>query len=131
MRRLLKTLSGERGELYGTVTGRRLLLAQCAPRIEIMEHSVQVPILNANSYPVKRTYIVLALCEDMELTRSIDMDFLKTVSAYDLSTDIQRQDGVFENILFANITPQEINLDGEWIFDVSGQKELVKKLLSM
>ena len=131
MRRLLKSLLGERGELYCTVTGRRLLLAQCAPRIELIEQSERVPVPNASDYPVKRTYIVLALCEDMKLTRDVDTDFLRTVTGFDLSTDIQRQDGVFESIMFANIIPQEIDLDGEWVFDVSGQRELVKKLLRM
>lgn len=96
-----------------------------------MEHSEHVPILNAGGYPVKQTYIVLALCEDMELTREVDGDFLRTVTSYDLSADIQRHDGIFERVLFANIMPQEINLDGEWIFDVSRRRELLKKLLSM
>ena len=44
-KRMIKSIPLEQGELYGIISGRRILLAKCNPRGEIMEHSTNVPIL--------------------------------------------------------------------------------------
>lgn len=129
MQRLIKTICCENGELYSTSNARRVLLARCGVRLEIMEDSQDIPMLGG--YKVKRRHVMIVLCSDMEFTRKADVDFLKTVTAYDLSVDIQRQDGVYEPIPITNIRPEEIDLDGEWKFEVEGRPDLFRKLLSL
>ena len=42
MDRLLLTLPCENGELFYCLSGRRIALARCKPKIEIYEHTAQV-----------------------------------------------------------------------------------------
>ena len=66
----------------------------------------------------------------MEYTRDVDEKFLRTVSQFELSADIQRVDGVFENIIFDGLYPVEIDLDIDWIFETENQM-LIRKLLEV
>ena len=128
IQRLIKTLYCERGELFGITNGRRILLAKCEPKIEIMELSQSVNSIGVQGYNVKKQHVSIVLCEEPETTRVVDAVFLQTVTRFELSTDIQRTDGVFEKIVFDNLAPEEINLGGDWKFQVVGQGELTKKL---
>ena len=130
MQRLIKTLYGERGELYAITNGRRTLLARCQPRIEIMEDIHTVNAIGRRSCDVKKRHITLALCNGMDFTRDVGMEFLNTVSGFELLTDIQRTDGVFERIPFNNLFPLEIDLDGEWSFEIE-DSALTKKLMML
>ena len=60
----------------------------------------------------------------------MDEKFLRTVSQFELSADIQREDGVFENIVFDSLYPVEIDLDIDWIFETENQT-LIRKLLEV
>lgn len=129
MRRLLKTIYCRQGELFCTSNGQRTRLAGCDVRLEIMENSQDIPTLGG--YRVKKYQVTVVLCSDMEFTRPIDVDFLKTVTAYDLSTDVQRSDGIFENLVLENLIPTELEIGGEWSFELPFQPELTKRLLSL
>lgn len=129
MKRLLLTLPCERGELFYISAGRRILLANCTPCIEIYEHSSQVSSIGGTG--VKRIYAALALCGEPDFTRAVDEDFLKKVDSFDLSADIQRKDGVFEVFHFRNMQLQEINFEGEWTFALNEKQEVLRKLLTL
>ena len=129
MKRLLMTIPCEHSELFYISSGRRILLAECAANLEIYEHTSQARAIGGNG--VKRIYAALALCEAAEFTRPVDDAFLKTVDCFDLSADIQRRDGVFEAFHFRNIQPEEINIDGEWVFLLNEKQELYRKLLTL
>lgn len=129
LKRLVKTLVCEKGELFGIINGRRILLAKCKPRLEIMENSQQVNSIGVQGYNVKKRYVTLVLCKEPQTTREVDVDFLRTVTRFEMSADVQRTDGIFENIVFDSILPDEIELDGNWKFQVIGQEDLAKKLL--
>ena len=128
-KRLIKTLYCENGKLYSTTQGRRVLLAECVPKIEIYEHTTDIPVLGKGCV-VKERHISIVLCNDMEYTRTVDVDFLRTVSRFELSADIQRTDGVYENILFDEIYPKEIDLEDSWMFEMENQM-LIRKLLAL
>ncbi len=128
-KRLIKTLHFENGELYTVTQGRRVLLARCMPKIEIYEHITDVPMLGG-SYAVKTWKVSIIICDEMDFTRSVDVDFFKTVSQYDLSADIQRADGVYEKIVFDNLVPSVIELRGSWMFETENE-EILKKLLAL
>ncbi len=131
VQRLVKTITCENGNLYSITDGRRILLAACSPRIEITEQSVNVKSIGVRGFSVKKNYITLVLCGTPGLTRELDMDFWNKVTSFGLEADIQRTDGIFEKIYFDNAIPQEIDLDGDWVFEVTGQPGLTKKLLSI
>ncbi len=128
-KRLIKTLYFENGKLYVTTQGRRILLAECLPKIEIYEHVTEIPVLGRQSYTVKKRHISIVICSDMEYTREADEKFLRTVSQFEVSADIQRADGVFENIIFDNLYPVEIDLDVDWTFETENQM-LIRKVLA-
>ena len=44
MKRLVKTLTGENGQLYTVQDGNRVLLANCIPRLEIYEEITPIPV---------------------------------------------------------------------------------------
>ena len=114
MKRLVKTLTGENGQLYTVQDGNRVLLANCIPQLEIYEEVTHIPALGAGA----------------KLTREVDTGFFRTVKRFDLSADFQRTDGVFETLFFDALIPEEIDLDGDWTFLVLDNPELLKKALT-
>lgn len=130
IKRLIRTLRLEEGKLYGTVGDQRIALACCEPRVEIYEHRQDIPVVNRHSYGVKKIHAAIVLCPTPETTRIVDAEYLSRVSRFELSADIQRQDGIFE-ALRLDLEPTEIDLDGDWTFELSGSSELIKRLLSI
>jgi len=131
IKKLLKTLAFEKGELYGIIDSRRILLANCQPKAEIYEHSTRVTSFGRSGYGVKSNHVVLVFCPEPETTREIDAEFLQTVSRFELHAEIQREDGVIEVIRFDNLSPCEIELGGDWEFEVIDPGNLAKKLLTL
>lgn len=129
IKRLIRTLFLERGELYVITNGRRVLLAHCEPEAHIYECSQNIKSVGMRTYGVKTCHMAIVLCSDMDFTREADEDFLKTVTRFELSSDIQRSDGVFEKITVENLAPDELDLNGKWTFEVIGQQELIRKLI--
>lgn len=130
-KRLVKTIHCENGQLYSIVKGQRFLVAECEPRIEIYEHSTEVTTFGTMTCPIKKRHITIAICSDMDYTRTIDEKFIGSVSAFEVQADIQRVDGVFENIVFNNLCPVEIDLDIDWTFEVKDNAALLNKLLKL
>jgi hypothetical protein len=128
METLIKTLYGENGELYTTAKGRRILLTRVVPKFELYEHTTSVPVLGKIGYGVKTRRFTLVICPGENTTRAVDADFLRSVSRFDLVVDMQREDGIFERMKFDGLIPQEIDLDGDWVFE-SDNADMVKKLL--
>lgn len=118
IRKLVKTIMCDNGDLYGTVNGQRILLAKCRPKIEILELEF-----------IKNHYKTCILCGIPEFTRKLDYDFLDMVTIFGLETDIQHTDGTFERMYIDDIAPLETDLDKEWVFIILLQLELINKLL--
>ena len=127
MKRLVKTLIGENGQLYTAQNGNRILLANCIPQLEIYEEITPIPVKGMRGV-VKKRHISLVLCG--ELMREVDANFFKNSMSFDLSADFQRTDGVFETLFFDALIPEEIDLDGDWTFLVLDNPELLKKALT-
>lgn len=131
MEQLIITAKCEFGMLYSLTGGRRIKLAACTPRLEIMERVMHIPTLGRNGGDVKRIHLILAICEDMDCTRRIDEEYLRGISGFDLEASIWRNDGISERFYFQNMDVREINLDGEWLFDIVPTSEQIKKLKSI
>lgn len=130
IRRLIKTLPGERGKLFGIVEGQRLMIAECRPKIELYEHLTPVGTIGAAKNAVKKTHAVVVLCVDREPVRDADGVFFNNVSRFELQCDLQRCDGVFEVLHFDTLAPISIDLDGDWSFEAVMQPEQVRKLIA-
>lgn len=130
IQRLLKTIHCEQGELYTIIDGRRILLARCRPKLEILQQESQIPAVGRD-YKVKKLHAVLALCADMDFTRQVDSGFLQTVTRFELTADIQRTDGIFEALQFDHLMPDELELGGEWEFIVDMQPDEIRRLLTI
>lgn len=113
---LLKTIPLSDGRLYATTGGMRCLLASTVPVLEVYENETTVPILGKGRQIKKMSYS-LVLCKDSEFTREVDIEYLQSVTAFDLTAQVQRADGVFEVITFNNIEPESIQSDGDWVFN--------------
>ena len=113
---LLKTIPLLDGRLYATTGGMRCLLASTVPVLEVYENETTVPILGKGRQVKKRSYS-LVLCKDSEFTREVDNEYLQSITAFDLTAQVQRADGVFEVITFNNIEPESIQSDGDWVFN--------------
>lgn len=126
----MKTIYCEQGKLYTVTDGRRVLLARCSPKLEIMQQESQIPAVGRD-YKVKKIQNVLVLCADMDFTRQVDGDFLRTVTKFELAADIQREDGIFEKLRFDHLMPDEFDLDGEWKFQADMRPDEARRLLTM
>ena len=125
-KRLVKRVPFESGDLYGIVNGKRLLLAKCKPEAELYESVTEIRAIGSHGYPVKRRMAGLVLCPTPAAVEFTEELFQK-ISCFDLSADYLREDGVLENVCFINIIPDEIDLDGDWVFEIPDHS-LLKRL---
>ena len=58
MKKLIKTLNCENGELFVVTNERRVLLAKCEAEVMLYEHSVNVPVLG-RGLVIKRRDVAL------------------------------------------------------------------------
>ena len=127
--KLLRTLRGKESRLYYVKDGRRFLLADCKTRLEISSQEERLPLLG-NKAMVSKHYLTIAICDDMDLKESVDTAFLKTITRFEIEVFFQRKDGRQERFVFSNINPTEIDLDGEWTFEISEDYALIRRLLA-
>ena len=130
MERLLMTLPCERGELFYTASGRRILLAHCEPEIQIYENSAPVPA--PSGIDVRFYHAVVVLCTEPDCTRPVDARFLRTVEGFELAADIQRRDGVFERFHFHNLWPEELEkFKSTRTLSLQEPQERIRRLLTL
>lgn len=123
MKRLVNTIYLENSELYTISNGRRIKLADCSARVEIYEHSEQIRTVGNLMCNVKKRHIKIVLCGEFNFTRAVDSDYIKTVTAFEICGDLQREDGIFERKCINGLIPLEIDLDGEWMFEITEAKD--------
>lgn len=126
--KLLRTLHGNEGELYYIKDGRRFLLADCTPCIKIFSETERLHRLGPSAAFTKH-YITIALCEDMELKREVNIEFMRTVTRFELSLSLLRRDGIYEAFHFSNMALVNAG-DGEWTFEISEAYSLIRRLLA-
>ncbi|MBQ6163928.1 MAG: hypothetical protein IJK23_05590 [Clostridia bacterium] len=130
MKKIIKTIYADNGKLYATASGRRGLLAECTPKIEIIEESHLVKTVGGSAYPVKKIFASVVICGDMEYERDVDLAYLKTVTDYALTMDVTRRDGIAEEIQFVSLIPVEITLDDRWIFELGVHDPLTRRFMT-
>lgn len=127
---LIKTIYGEDSELYVTKSGRRIAIAKGTSIIEIYEHSNNINILGKTAPATKKMPALKILCNNFDFNRNLDDKYLSTVSGFDLKTDIQRTDGIFERIIFNSLSNPEIEEDSNLIFNFY-DNVVIKKLINI
>ena len=128
---LIKTIFCEQGELFHSIGGRNILLARCEPRIEIYEESTKVPILRGSGGTVRTMRAALVICPEPALTREVDAAYLNKVEGYTLCCRMQRKDGIYEQFTFSSLIPYDIELLGNWTFELDRPPELIQRLINI
>lgn len=129
MIKIINKLALEEAELYATIDNNRIKLAGCNAKMELYEESQNIKVLGYQNCKVRKRRFTIVLCDDMEYTRDITMDILKKLRDYVLKFELQREDGVFECFYINNLVPKDIEMGGEWVFDVEDLPVEVEKLI--
>ncbi len=111
MRTLIKTIKLYNCKLYQMMNGDRYLFADIDARLEVYEDSHEVSILGERTCKVRKQKISLVICSD------VNKDFDEK-AVYQITGDILRTDGIYERLYFDSPIPVEIDLDGDWVFEV-------------
>ena len=114
-----------------TIDNNRVMLANCEAKMELYEESENIKVLNSQNCKVRKRKFTIILCDDMEYTRDITIDILRKIKDYSLKFDLQRDDGIFESFYIDRLVPKEIDIDGEWVFDVEDIPNEVKKMCTI
>lgn len=118
MKTLVKRLYGKNSGIYTVKDGRRTRLSDCETKIEIYEETKRLPSLGGGS--IKKYTVAVALCGGIDA----EEDDIKDVSAFDVVTDLKRLDGIYERIFLDNLSPVEIDLFGDWTFEIADRKQI-------
>ena len=118
MKTLVKRLYGKNSSIYTVKDGRRTRLSDCETRIEIYEETKRLSALGGGV--LKKYSVAVALCGDVDA----EEDDIKDVSSFDVVTDLKRVDGIYERMFLDNLTPVEIDLFGDWTFEISDRKQI-------
>ena len=127
MLKIINRLGLEEAELYVTIDNNRVMLASCEAKLELREESENIKVLNSRNCKVKKRKFTILLCDDMEYTRDITINTLRKIRDYGLKFDLQKENGIFESFYIDRLVPKEIDIDGEWVFDVDDIPNEVKK----
>ena len=131
IKELIKTLDGENGKLYAIHKNNRINIGEGLCAIEVYECSSDVKMLGDLRSYIRKSYYSTVNFEGLELTRSVDDDFLSNVSRFEIVCSVQKGSGIFERITFYNILLLELsNTFTDWIFDVEDKDGITKKLLN-
>ena len=114
---LIEQVDLSNAEIYYSSKGRRFLLTECKARLDVYEDRIRIPTIGGFGGVKKRKY-VLSICSELAAKREIDFDFLRKVESFEIYADICREDGVFERLKFTSLSVVDIEIDGEWVFEV-------------
>lgn len=117
------------GSLYASVAGGRHLLAQCNLVIEAHETTQKLHMRGSGAgFTVKTCGMFIAICGDMVLSRTVDVPYLESVTSFDIEFPCVQENGTIHNMKLYGIVPIEINLNGNWLFNVSMFSKELKQL---
>jgi len=117
------------GKLYASVAGERHLLAQCDLVIEAHETTQKLHMRGSGAeFAVKTCGMFIAVCGDMVLSRPVDVPYLESVTSFDIEFPHMQENGTIRETRLHGIIPIEINLNGNWLFNVSMFSKELKRL---
>ena len=114
------TLKGVDSKLYAIVGSNRYFFSNCKVNIELYEDLFDIPACKS----VKTHRISIVICDEVE-----NKD-IENVSRFEVKTLIHRFDGNYEEFHLTEIQAVEIDLDGEWRFELT-DNEQIKQLFNM
>lgn len=126
---LIKTIQLESGELYAEISGDRVLLARCEPKIEVYEQTMPVTAIVYKGKKYKRLRYSLILCGNSVYTREVDEEYFYNTKGLTLIAEKQRYDGIFERLTFDDLTINDIKSNMDLILDIKPNSEIMKKLV--
>lgn len=127
----LRTIENESGEVYIISNERRMLLANCRLKIDIIQHSTTFKARNPKGYDVKRRYVSIILCIDPETSPNITDEIFKRAERFEIYFEVEKDIGVYEKIRLDNLFEQSVDLyENEWEFSIE-DNEIIKKLMKL
>ena len=128
---LVKTVKADSGEIYYLLDNRRLKLADCSVEARIYERHVEVPTLGSRFIKYKSRHVSIVLCDKLrgqkvELTDAL----ISKIRAFEIIADFQLANRDCARIVISGLNDAEIDLDGEWKFNLQDEK-VIQKLLQL
>ena len=104
-------------------------LSDCTAKLNTIE-DIQTCTLSGSSteYQVVSYRTILAICSDVE---AANVEFLKTVKRFDLKftpVTVRQNNCTVDIPMLDGIKPLRLDLNGEWLFDVTDKIDAVKNL---
>lgn len=127
---LKKTLDTRNTKINVIENGRRNTLAECNAKIEIYQKDQQIGIMNSTQVNYHKLYLSIVVCDEVKYKKKVTPEIIKDVERYEILTDVIKQDGNAETILFDNISQIDTDLEDEWKFEIT-DSHLIKKLINM
>ena len=127
MKQVIKTILVEEGKLYALAGENRYLLADCGASIEIIEDSAELPVLGKGRVITNRS---AALLITFEHKPGFNVN-LESVHGFGFQGKVLRQDGIYENVVFAHcLLASDLDLTeaGECTFEIRCSAEQLKRI---
>ncbi len=127
MKRIIKTLQAINGKMYVVMAGRRLLLFECSAEIELLEESVNVPVLGKGNIIKSRNVALLITFNQLP---SFEVDE-NSLSGFDFEGDVLKSDGCYETLVFSNcllVDDLDLTAGGQCRFKLQCTPAMINKL---
>lgn len=129
MKRLIKSIQGEKCEVYAISHHDRVLVGTAVPEVEVYENSTEVKIIGSGGVHYKTTAFSVVLCPDPEMAAGMTEKLLQGLSAFDLALSLPRSDGVFVPVTVYGVSDADLSPD-RWEFSIR-DPETVRKFLTL
>ncbi len=128
MLKLIKEMDLQDGRLNVISSGVRSFVANFTGKVEIYEKTTEVAILGSHCKGVKRIYASFIACDKESYFGKRE---IHSGMVFDASGEVQRTDGVYENIYFAGLRMEDSDPRENTITFEIPDYELIAKLLTM
>lgn len=126
MQKVVKTIDVTNGKLFGIVDTNRYKLADCEGKIEIIEHSENIPTLGTGNIITRRLASMLITFN--HIWRLVDIHSLVAIG---FQGDILRSDGVYESVRFDRcllVSDLDLTDEGQCTFEIQCSENMLRKL---
>lgn len=126
MQKVVKTIPIEKGKLLGIVDTNRYKLADCDAKLELIEHSKNIPTLGTGNIITHR--LVSMLITFNYVSRLVD---IQSLIAFGFQGDILRSDGRYETVTFDRcllVSDLDLTDTGQCTFEVQCSPNMLRKL---
>lgn len=128
---VIAMLHPENGEVFILSDRRRMRLAKCSLRMDVVEHSTTFKARNPKGYDVRKRYVSLVFRIDPEMAAEMTGEIFQSAEEYEIYCEIEKEVGCFEKVKLDKLLEESVNLyENEWKFRIE-DVETVKRILKL